>query len=187
MPPRKSTRLIEDNEQTIRDNTSVNDSLKKIYGTSDKSKNDVQRFIFADLRNCDKKHPGIPCAGFDGPHYPAYLDSGSFSRKCPFCNALLLQSEKSALCCTDGQVRLPPTQQHPKELLCLWNRDVQFTGNESQHFLARTRIYNNLVAFGYITSSSPDEHPDKCAPIVLINGEIYHYMTGLLLFPYREF
>lgn len=80
---------------------------------------------------------------------------------------------------SDSQVRLPPSPPHPKELLCLWNRDVQFTGNEAEHFLARTRIYNNLLAFGYITSGSPDERPDRCAPIVLINGEIYHYITGI--------
>lgn len=79
---------------------------------------------------------------------------------------------------SDGQVRLPSPPDHPKELLCLWNRDVQFSGNEAEHFLARTRVYNNLLAFGYITSGTPDERPDRCAPIVIINGEIYHYITG---------
>ena len=82
------------------------------------------------------------------------------------------------LFCSDGQVKLPTPPEHPKELLLLWNRDNQYKGNESEHFLSRTRIYNNLLAFGYITSGMPDERPDKCAPIVLINGEIYHYITG---------
>ena len=79
---------------------------------------------------------------------------------------------------SDGQVRLPTPPEHPKELLLLWNRDNQYKGNESEHFLSRTRVYTNLLAFGYITSGTPDERPDKCAPIVLINGEIYHYITG---------
>ena len=178
MPPRKSTRLIDDNDQATRDNAVTNDSIRKIYGTSDKAKGDKQKFIFADEKKCEQKHPGMPCAANDGPHYPNYLDSRGVIKTCGYCKALLLPTETPSICCSDGQVRLPAPPSHPKELLCLWNRDVSFTGNESDHFPARTRIYNNLLAFGYVTSGTQEERPSKCAPIVLINGEIYHYITG---------
>ena len=179
MPPRKSIRVIEDNDRATRDNAAINDSLRKIYETPEKTK-DKQQFIFADEKKCEQKHPGMPCAANDGPHYPDYLDSKGFTKLCGYCKALLLPSETPSMCCSDGQVRLPAPPAHPKELLCLWNRDVCFTGNESEHFLSRTRIYNNLLAIGYVTSGSAEERPTKCAPIVLINGEIYHYITGNL-------
>ena len=60
--------------------------------------------ILSDERECDKKHPNIPCAANDGPHYPAYLDSGAFDKRCDSCKALLLASEilhskSSSICC----------------------------------------------------------------------------------------
>jgi hypothetical protein len=57
----------------------------------------------------------------------------------------------------------------------------QFGKQDSDHFLTHTRIYNGLVAFGYVSCGMMEYNarPKKCAPVILINGEIYHYMTGI--------
>ena len=91
--------MIEDNEKAVRDITAVNDQKKK--GTDDETGTKTKKtiYIFADEKKCEKKHPGIPCAANDGPHYPCYLDSGPFVKKCDSCKALLLAKESSSLCC----------------------------------------------------------------------------------------
>jgi hypothetical protein len=174
-------RLIEKNEKISRVIATRKDHIESIQSPIP-SQNTKTYIVDKNPSKCRKtNHPEYYCADHRANHYPEYLISGNFEKLCGYCNALLLKSENSSLCCSNGQVKLPDIPRPPIELELLFNN--LFGKQDSEHFLTHTRIYNGLVAFGYVTCGMMEfnNRPKKCAPVILINGEIYHYITGKCL------
>lgn len=72
---------------------------------------------------------------------------GEMTTICKYCKALKYSGESTGLCCADGKVKLPQLVPPPDPLRSL----VSGMGNDSKHFLANIKKYNNcfqMTSFG---------------------------------------
>lgn len=134
--------------------------------------------VIKETKSCKRLHKNVGCAADSAKHMPNYYDSGKFGDKiCLYCGALLLQSESSAKCCSQGKVNLPAWQSIPEPFLSYKDRDRKKTG--SAKFQKFAKEYNNLLFFASLQVgrvNSPGREPSVC----LLNGDFRHLIGDLI-------
>jgi len=118
-----------------------------------------------------------------------YLNLGSPSHKCQFCDAIMWYEERLqkthgtanpmfSLCCIEGKVKLPKLKEAPiylQELL-----DYR-KGQTAAKFRDNIRSYNSIFSFTSMGANIEKEINRKPGPYVFrINGENYHMIRSLL-------
>lgn len=133
---------------------------------------------YTPMRHCHKRHGNLGCFSETAFHLHAYYDCGTFGDKvCPFCDALLLQSETTESCCSKGSVKLPSIQKPPGSM------DVLFSDPQTaRHMLKCGRAYNAHLRFGRLEAGYR-RPAGRGAPVVLMNGEIQHHLTNIFVKP----
>ncbi|CAJ2653406.1 unnamed protein product [Trifolium pratense] len=136
------------------------------------------------------------CEEFDVPSNnpeignPSYFNIGWPNCICPDCGALMWYQErvkissrinpKFSLCCSQGDVVLPPYRRLPQLLHDLYHRH----DSRSKFFLDNIRSFNSMFAFTSI-GGKIDTHANdgNAPPTFILNGENYHLIGSLLPLP----
>ena len=128
--------------------------------------------------NADLFKPGFDLASI-APHDGNKLGDAT----CHFCGALLYPSEAVTIpgrggfcrgkqCCAEGQVELPPVQEHA-EVDALWRG----TDEESKTLRKHSRQFNNALALASELYEEVDI--DGWTPSLVIAGKLYHSIGPL--------
>ena len=126
----------------------------------------------------------------------AYENVGSMSFTCSQCGALMFKGEKSggslsgenptakfSLCCSNGEIKLPPIKEPPEKLKCL------LTGNTKKDCDFRTNIrgYNSSLAFASMCVSGEEYKFKTNGPYCYrISGQVYHALSQMQPEPGRK-
>ncbi|KAJ8657750.1 hypothetical protein O0I10_006565 [Lichtheimia ornata] len=110
---------------------------------------------------------------------------------CPFCGALMWMEEKVvgssrinprfALCCSQGNTRLPIPNEPPSEIIDLITADRTSRNQSHVNFMNNIRAYNSMFAFCSIKANYDRRLADGSdgVPTYRINGTMYHHMGAL--------
>ncbi|XP_022019643.1 uncharacterized protein LOC110919688 [Helianthus annuus] len=117
-----------------------------------------------------------------------YVDHGDAIFTCSYCHAMLwkdemlrgnLDSKKSAfsLCCSNGDVELPPSPDPPPFLEKLYRR----SSSESRNFMNNIRAYNMMFSFTSLGGKVSKSFQKSRGPYVFgLQGQNYHRIGTLL-------
>ena len=99
--------------------------------------------------------------------------------ECKFCKAIYSTLEQNStgkftLCCSNGKIDLPITDNYPEEIRNLLNNQT----DESKHFLNNIRSYNSALAFASV-GAKVDSLPGRGPFCYRIHGQIYHKVGDL--------
>ena len=114
---------------------------------------------------------------------------------CSQCGALMFKGEKSggslsgenptakfSLCCSNGEIKLPPIKEPPEKLKCL------LTGNTKDcDFRTKIRGYNSSLAFASMCVSGEEYKFKTNGPYCYrISGQVYHALSQMQPEPGRK-
>lgn len=88
--------------------------------------------------------------------------------KCPHCEALLFEGEKSNECCMYGDVHCEPLPDSPRLIVDLCDR-VNIA-SEAKEFRDNIIGYNTALSFGSLSAGS-QMPPGRGPPVVMLNGQ----------------
>ena len=95
---------------------------------------------------------------------------------CHFCKAYSFSEELKAMCCSNGRVGLTPFHSPPEPIASLFNGDHE----ESRHFLANIRHYDDSFQMTSFGTSSPVVPMAGWNPTFRISGQVYHRIGSAL-------
>ena len=118
----------------------------------------------------------------------AYENIGGMKYTCDKCGACMFKGEKTAgsfstanptakfsLCCSNGEIQLPPTKEPPEKLKKL------LTGNTKRDhdFQTNIRGYNSSLAFASMNVSGVEHKFTKGPYCYRISGQVYHALSQM--------